>query len=43
MSAKYEMRSMLTNMKVNDLREVSQYFGESLTNQTGGYLNKNNL
>ena len=43
MSTKYEMRSMLTNMKVNDLREVSQYFGESLTNQTGGYLNKKQL
>jgi len=43
MDDKYEMRSMLRNMNVTDLREVSKYFGESLTNQTGGYLNKKQL
>ena len=43
MSSRKNMKNDLLNMKLSDLKKVSQHFGQSVTKQTGGYLNKKQI
>ena len=43
MPNKQQIQNMLSAMNVRELRKVSKYFGVPLTNQSGGYRNKNSL